>query len=101
MLIVALMYFLGQLFIYQVTTTMPSTVPLFVVTSRKVLTIHQSYLLTNHKFRSVQLIGIAMSWLCIIFEFFINVAQPKNKYLFYKFRYRLRDIFEPVSTDRI
>ncbi len=95
------MYFLGQLFIYQVTITMPPTVPLFVATSRKVLTVHQSYLLTNHKFLSVQLIGVAMSWLCIIFEFLINVAQAKNKYLFYKFRYRLRGIFEPIPSNEI
>lgn len=46
----AALYFVGQLFVYRITVRMAQNIPSFITTSRRVLTVHQSYALSSHKF---------------------------------------------------
>jgi hypothetical protein len=71
----AFLYFLGQIFIYRVTIKMSQNVPGFVTTSRKVLTIHQSYMCSSHKVQGKQLIGMGISWLSILIQVFMFVKR--------------------------
>lgn len=70
-----LFYFIRQICIYRVTTKMSQNVPSYIATSSKVLTIHQSYLLSSHKIHAKQIIGMIISWISILFQAFLFIKM--------------------------
>jgi hypothetical protein len=70
-----LFYFLSQIFIYRATTKMSQNVPAFITTSSKVLTIHQSYMLSSHKIHAKQIIGMIISWSSILAQAFLFIKM--------------------------
>jgi hypothetical protein len=67
----AALYFVGQLFVYRIAVRMAQNIPAFVTTSRRVLTVHQSYALSSHRFHKYQIFGMIISWVSIIVQIFL------------------------------
>jgi len=54
------LYFVGQFILYRMTIKMAVHVPLFIVTSKNILLVHESYALTRHKLNSVQIFAMIL-----------------------------------------
>lgn len=78
MISLAGLYFVGQFFLYRITTRMNVNVPLFIASSKNTLMAHQSYSLSRHKINENQLIGMVVSWVAIIVQFLLFARKDEN-----------------------
>jgi len=62
------LYFVGQFFLYRITVKMTDNVPLFIVATRSVMMIHESYALSRHKLNRYQVLGMCLSWGFILLQ---------------------------------
>ena len=60
---------LGQFFVYRMIKQFKQHIVPFVITTRKILTIFISIVYYSHKTTSIQLIGVFVVFLTVIFEF--------------------------------
>ena len=78
MISLAGLYFVGQFFLYRITTRMNVNVPVFIASSKNTLMAHQSYALSRHKLNGNQLIGMVVSWLAIAGQFLLFARKDEN-----------------------
>jgi hypothetical protein len=72
------LYFVGQFFLYRITTRMNVNVPVFITSSKNTLMAHQSYALSRHKLNNNQMIGMVISWLAIAGQFLLFARKDEN-----------------------
>lgn len=78
-ILLSVLFFIGQLFYYRVITKMRSNIPAYLSTSRKVLNIQVSMAFSVHTYHPYQVIGMIFSWIFIVIQAFSIIAvKDKN-----------------------
>jgi hypothetical protein len=81
MISLAGLYFIGQFFLYRITTKMVVNAPLFISTSKNTFMAQQSYSLSRHKVSSNQVIGMVVSWVAILVQFILLCRKDQKEEL--------------------
>ena len=93
----SLMSCLGQFFVYRMIKQFKQHIVPFVITTRKILTIFISILYYHHKTNFIQMVGVVIVFLTVIYEFASQLRKDEVKVE--KFQ-RVVDYNEEIDTER-
>jgi hypothetical protein len=53
-------------------------IPAFIMTSKNIMLVHESYALSRHHLNKYQVIGMIVSWLSVFVQAFLIVKKDKS-----------------------